>query len=144
MSKKPILKDFPEMPTGEIFKSDLTDEQTAKIITDLADFYGIEYELKIDKNMNKKTRRVNDLVKRESGDNRTERIAELFKQEMQKVPEFKTITKFLWLPKSINGQWKWLVTASWQEQLVEVIDQEALDMGSIDCLVWTWKPVKWL
>lgn len=37
------LKDFPEMPTGEIFKSD---EETVKIITELADFYGIEYELK--------------------------------------------------------------------------------------------------
>lgn len=62
----------------------------------------------------------------------------------QKAPVFKTITKFLWLPKSINGEWKWLVTVSWQEQFVEVIDQEALDMGSINCLVWVWKPVKWL
>lgn len=141
MTKKPILKDFPEKPTGEIFKSD---EETVKIITDLADFYGIEYELKIDKNMTKKTRKLNDLVKRESGGDRTERIAELFKQQMQKVPAFKTVTKFLWFQKTIEGKTKWLVTASWQEQFVEVIDQESLDMGSINCLVWTWKPVKWL
>lgn len=78
--------------------------------------------------MTKKSRRINDLVKREP------RIS----------PAFKSVTKFLWFPKTINGEWKWFVTASWQEQFVEVIDQEAMDNLSISPLVWTWKPVKWL
>lgn len=116
--------------TNDLVKREpLTDEETVKIITELADLYGIEYELKI------KTNNMED---------KTKRIAELFKQEMQKAPVFKPITKFLWLPKSINGEWKWLVNASWQEQFVEVIDQEAMDNLSISPLVWTWKPVKWL
>ena len=94
--------------------------------------------------MTKKTRKLNDLVKRESGDGRTERIAELFKQQMQKAPAFKTITKFLWFPKTIDGETKWLVTASWQEQFMETIDQEAMDYDASNFMIWVWKPVKWL
>lgn len=26
------------------------------------------------------------------------------------------VTKFLWLPKSIIGSWRWLCTASWEEE----------------------------
>ncbi len=131
MNDKPILKE-------------LIDDNTIKTITELAGLYGIEYELKIDKNMTKKTRKLNDLVKRESGDGRTERIAELFKQQMQKAPAFKTITKFLWFPKTIDGETKWLVTASWQEQFMETIDQEAMDYDASNFMIWVWKPVKWL
>lgn len=94
--------------------------------------------------MTKKSRKINDLVKRESIDSQTACTAELFNQKLQSAPVFKTVTKFLWFPKTIDGTTKWLVTASWQEQFVEVIDQEPFDLGSINCLVWEYKPVKWL
>lgn len=53
-------------------------------------------------------------------------------------------TKFLWFPKTIEGQTKWLVTASWQEQFIEVIDEEAMELGALNCFCWIWKPVKWI
>lgn len=53
-------------------------------------------------------------------------------------------TKFLFLPKTINGKTKWLVKASWQEEFKEEIDQEALDLGSTNILTFIWKPIKWI
>jgi len=99
MNKKHILKDFPELPTGDVFKT----IQMKEIETPQ------EHEIST----------AHDT-------------------------DFKTMTKFLWLPKTIDGETKWLVTASWQEQFVEAIDQEAMDSGASTCLIWVWKPVKWL
>ncbi len=130
MNKKHTLKDFPELPTGDVFKSeDLTDDRIVKTLIELAGLYDIEYELKIE-NTNMK--------------DKTKRVAELFKQEMQKAPAFKTVTKFLWFPKTIEGTTKWLVSASWQEQFIEIIDDEALQLGALNCFNWIWKPVKWI
>lgn len=53
-------------------------------------------------------------------------------------------TKFLWLPKRINRKIKWLSKQSWEEKLKQEIDQEAVDLGSLNCLIWVWKPTKWL
>lgn len=74
----------------------------------------------------------------------TEQIIELFKQELENQPQVRTKTKFLWLPKTIQGKIKWLCTATWEEKFMEEIDQEALDLGTTDCLIWVWKPTKWI
>ena len=63
--------------------------------------------------------------------------------------DFRTVTKFLWFPKTIDGETKWLVTASWQEQFVEEIYYKQpidpiIDLECQDCVIWVWKPVKWL
>lgn len=130
MTKKTIqMKEIERPIPHEISKPQWSDEETVKIITELADYHGISPELKI------KTTNMED---------KTKRIAELFKQEMFASPLFKTVTKFLWFPKTIEGKTKWLVTASWQEQFMETIDQEAMDYGASDFMFWTWKPVKWL
>lgn len=50
----------------------------------------------------------------------------------------KIITKFLWLPKTIDGKTKWLVTASWQEQFIKEFEE------FYDCIIWSWQPTKWL
>lgn len=49
-------------------------QEIVKIITELADLYGIEYELKI---------KINNM------EDKTKRIAELFKQEMERVQNSK-------------------------------------------------------
>lgn len=77
-------------------------------------------------------------------DERIRNIANLFKKEMESSPKFKDVTKFLWFPKTIEGKTKWLTFASWQEQFVEVIDQEALDYDASNFMIWVWKPIKWL
>lgn len=94
--------------------------------------------------MSKKKPKVNDLVKRESADNQIDRISELFKQAMQNAPELKTVTKFLWLPKTIEGETKWLVTASWQEEFTEEICHTEMYPPSKLEVTWIWKPIKWL
>lgn len=90
----------------------------------------------------------NDLVKRESltAAEAVKIITELadyyeipYENETHKIK-----TKFLWFPKTIEGKTKWLVTASWQEQFMETIDQEAMDYGASNFMIWVWKPVKWL
>lgn len=63
---------------------------------------------------------------------------------MKSKPQFRIVSKFLWFPKTIQGSTKWLVIAQWEEQFIEVIDQFALDLGSTNCLVWKWKPIKWI
>lgn len=67
-------------------------------------------------------------------------IDDIQEHEISKLQwsDFKTITKFLWFPKTINGETKWFKTASWQEQFVEEFDE------FYDCFFWTWKSIKWL
>jgi len=57
MNKKSIqIKETESTQPHEISRPQWSDEQTVKTITELADFYGIEYKLKINKNMNHEQR----------------------------------------------------------------------------------------
>ena len=49
---------------------------------------------------------------------------------------------FLWLPKTINGATKWLVSATWEEHRIYITGDECGGFPPID--TGKFKPVKWL
>jgi hypothetical protein len=50
-------------------------------------------------------------------------------------------SRFLFLPKTIGDEWRWLERAEWKEVLVETA--KFLDIG-VTVSVLEWIPVEWL
>lgn len=55
------------------------------------------------------------------------------------VGEKRVKTTFLFLPKTINSETRWLESASFREELCVVVDY-----GSLDGHFFYWKPLEWI
>lgn len=67
-------------------------------------------------------------------------------KEVQTRPNFKSriVTKFLWLPKTINGETRWLSTQTWEERAIIVYENNwFLPLNGVFEKTYGYKPYKW-
>lgn len=61
------------------------------------------------------------------------------------MQEYRKVTKFLLLPKSIGNTTKWLVTATWEEIRYKINPTSLLNPFGIGDEYWSnWKPTKFV
>lgn len=59
--------------------------------------------------------------------------------------EHRTITKFLWWPKSIESKTKWLCSATWEETRCDVFSFNVFNPVFGEHVKWgNWIPTKWI
>lgn len=62
------------------------------------------------------------------------------KVDNRKVLDTRTVEKFLWFPKEINGQYRWLETVKYEQVVVSVMNYPSMDYG----YHLEWKDSRWL
>lgn len=67
---------------------------------------------------------------------------------MKQNPRFehRTVTKFLWWPKTIESTTKWLCRSTWEEARCELYsDTSTNSFNGRHLIGWSnWKPTKWI
>lgn len=60
--------------------------------------------------------------------------------------QYRDVSKFLFLPKTINGKMKWLITASWKQRRIQVgFRQNGMLLNLFDGRKFgDWQDVQWL
>jgi len=61
-----------------------------------------------------------------------------FKHTRPENSSQRIVTKFLWLPRTINDETRWLETTSWLETCTHYTDHNNQDAG------WEWIAEKWM
>jgi hypothetical protein len=69
-----------------------------------------------------------------------------WKTRRYKIGDQRTRTAFLFIPKKIETEWRWLERAKWTEEKTQVLSDvgyAAEPSGGLPCPITVWVPIRW-
>ena len=63
---------------------------------------------------------------------------------ISKVGDKKIVTKFLWFPKKINRETRWLEKATWEEEYQQICESEEECYSCLCSCLCKWIETKWI